>query len=94
MLFIAAEILGRVYLIAAGIAPATGRDAIKILIGADRFGPDRLRRAQMEMFRVTGLCDAFQRKCVRSRRCAAVTRSPPGRLRTGFNARSARSMSL
>lgn len=33
MLFIAAEILGRVYLIAAGIAPATGRDAIKILIG-------------------------------------------------------------
>ena len=33
MLFIAAEILGRVYLIATGIAPATGRDAIKILIG-------------------------------------------------------------
>jgi hypothetical protein len=33
ILFIAAEILGRVYLIAAGIAPASGRDAIKILIG-------------------------------------------------------------
>lgn len=33
MLFIGAEILGRVFLIAAGIAPARGADAIKILIG-------------------------------------------------------------
>ncbi len=33
MLFIGAEILGRVYLVATGIAPASGPDAVKILIG-------------------------------------------------------------
>jgi hypothetical protein len=33
MLFIGAEILGRVYLVATGIAPGSGADAIKILIG-------------------------------------------------------------
>jgi len=33
MSFIGAEILGRIYLIATGIAPASGADAIKILIG-------------------------------------------------------------
>jgi len=31
--FVAAEILGRGYLVAAGIAPASGIDAIKIVIG-------------------------------------------------------------
>ena len=34
ILFIAAEIFGRVYLVMTGIAPAAGADAIKILIGA------------------------------------------------------------
>lgn len=34
VLFIGAEILGRAYLILAGIAPAVGADAIKILVGA------------------------------------------------------------
>lgn len=33
MSFIGAEILGRVYLVATGIAPGTGSDAIKILMG-------------------------------------------------------------
>jgi hypothetical protein len=33
VLFIAAEILGRIYLLASGIAPASGVDALKILIG-------------------------------------------------------------
>lgn len=33
MLFIATEIVGRVYLMVVGIAPASGGDAIKILIG-------------------------------------------------------------
>ena len=33
MLFIAAEILGRIYLVTVGIAPSSGPDAIKILIG-------------------------------------------------------------
>jgi hypothetical protein len=31
--FIGCEILGRIYLVAAGIAPSTGIDAVKILIG-------------------------------------------------------------
>lgn len=34
MAFIAAEILGRVYLVATGVAPSTGADAIKIAVGA------------------------------------------------------------
>jgi hypothetical protein len=33
ILFIGAEILGRIYLVMAGIAPSTGTDAIKIVIG-------------------------------------------------------------
>jgi uncharacterized membrane protein len=33
MFFIGAEIIGRIYLVATGIAPASGADAIKILIG-------------------------------------------------------------
>ena len=33
MSFIGAEILGRIYLTATGIAPASGADAIKILVG-------------------------------------------------------------
>jgi hypothetical protein len=33
ILFIGAEILGRLYLMMAGIAPSTGTDAIKIVIG-------------------------------------------------------------
>jgi hypothetical protein len=33
ILFIGAEILGRVYLVMAGIAPSTGPDAMKIVIG-------------------------------------------------------------
>jgi hypothetical protein len=33
MFLIGAEIVGRIYLIATGIAPAGGADAIKILIG-------------------------------------------------------------
>jgi hypothetical protein len=34
MALIAAEILGRIYLVAAGVAPNTGPDAIKIAVGA------------------------------------------------------------
>src|SRR5215475_6708514 len=34
MALIAAEILGRIYLVATGVAPSTGPDAIKIAIGA------------------------------------------------------------
>src|SRR5215469_1937889 len=34
MVFIAAEILGRIYLVATGVAPSTGPDAIKIALGA------------------------------------------------------------
>jgi hypothetical protein len=34
MAFIAAEILGRIYLMATGVAPRTGPDAIKIAVGA------------------------------------------------------------
>jgi hypothetical protein len=33
MIFVAAELLGRVHLVATGIAPASGDDAIKIIIG-------------------------------------------------------------
>ena len=33
ILFIGAEILGRVYLVTTGIAPSNGPDAIKIVIG-------------------------------------------------------------
>jgi hypothetical protein len=33
MLFIAAEIAGRIYLVATGTAPASGTDATKVLIG-------------------------------------------------------------
>jgi uncharacterized membrane protein YccC len=33
IIFIGAEILGRVYLVMAGIAPSNGTDAIKIVIG-------------------------------------------------------------
>ena len=33
MVFVAAEILGRIYLVATGVAPSTGPDAIKIAIG-------------------------------------------------------------
>ena len=33
MLFIGAEILGRIYLVLVGIAPSSGPDAIKIFIG-------------------------------------------------------------
>jgi uncharacterized membrane protein len=33
MLFLGAEIAGRIYLVATGTAPASGADAIKILIG-------------------------------------------------------------
>jgi hypothetical protein len=33
ILFIGAEIAGRVYLVVSGIAPSTGPDAVKILIG-------------------------------------------------------------
>jgi len=32
--FIAAEILGRIYLVATGVAPSSGPDAIKIAVGA------------------------------------------------------------
>ena len=32
--FIAAEIVGRIYLVATGVAPSTGPDAIKIAVGA------------------------------------------------------------
>jgi hypothetical protein len=34
MALIAAEILGRIYLVATGVAPSTGPDAIKIAVGA------------------------------------------------------------
>jgi hypothetical protein len=34
MALIAAEILGRIYLVATGVAPNTGPDAIKIAVGA------------------------------------------------------------
>jgi hypothetical protein len=34
MALIAAEILGRIYLVATGVAPASGPDAIKIAVGA------------------------------------------------------------
>jgi hypothetical protein len=34
MALIAAEILGRIYLVATGVAPSTGPDAIKIALGA------------------------------------------------------------
>lgn len=34
MAFIAAEIVGRIYLVATGVAPSTGPDAIKIAVGA------------------------------------------------------------
>jgi len=34
MAFIAAEILGRIYLVATGVAPSSGPDAIKIGVGA------------------------------------------------------------
>jgi hypothetical protein len=33
ILFISAEILGRVYLVMAGIAPSSGGDALKVVIG-------------------------------------------------------------
>ena len=33
MIFIAAEVLGRVYLLFVGIAPRTGRDFFKIVVG-------------------------------------------------------------
>jgi hypothetical protein len=33
ILFISAEILGRLYLVMAGIAPSKGEDAVKIVIG-------------------------------------------------------------
>jgi hypothetical protein len=33
ILFISAEILGRVYLVMSGIAPSKGGDAVKIVIG-------------------------------------------------------------
>jgi len=34
MALIAAEVLGRIYLVATGVAPSTGPDAIKIAVGA------------------------------------------------------------
>ncbi|MBV9339555.1 MAG: hypothetical protein JO159_01530 [Acidobacteria bacterium] len=33
VVFLSAEILGRIYLVLTGIAPSKGKDAVKILIG-------------------------------------------------------------